>query len=792
MRYVSEQFKEKQNRLIRPPLKMRFEIATDVNQRWLPGANSLTAANFTDFDFNVALVKSPSACTNDYHYAVVGDGVGVDDPNRICAPVSVGGSFPDTSHLIPFGVTKYANAGEEVVIGSTTSTSLTYNFLGGNAPFVIAFTGGLIPDEIKIERVQSGAWVLVDTIPNPDLKREIYYSFSTYAVAPYRFKVKNSTKSGRFQFNWIYSDLASYPTRGYSHIIFENNYISSASIDETGDLSSQSLPSYEMTVTCLDPDGQYAPETEHWGREFSGGQPCYFSAGYEVDGIVEYAPLFFGSLSREPSYDNGKITFNLSVPMGMSEGVYLGDNYVNGRKFDNYAPNDTTLVPGNSVKSEKFLYGTVSTPTLFDGQNDIFVDSTDGNNSVLNHYFSLPFGEARQLYANALGGYIRIGFGRFDLFNTNNIQYKNFEDYLTRYEQVKATLDSQPKVGAISVTRNENTVSADYVDIEATTRITVGTSGFSYVTLILPEWSYGKMEIIDYQAASPSATFTQTWAMGNLYEKVLADGSVEYKGLGLKSSVTTTVKPIVRFYKVDNKKYEETESVNTSGTETYINDNDMVTNSYIANKVKRVARFMSDVSNQYEVDVVQDLRYELGDVIRLETEKNVFKTCVITALKFNLPGSTGHVTCRKIFAIEDSANAMSGIKNAELIKYTNGDELIVTESDRDTVVVGLVKYNNDRYYIVAGASSIKKVQGGSTTIVAPNIKVTDNNAHVWNCYYFNANNTIINFTPVDLGTYNTMIMNNIYAYGVVTLITKLYEEQNMTSPVDYDCSYVVN
>lgn len=779
MRYVSEQFKEKQDRLIRPPLKMRFEIATDVNQRWISGANSLTAGNFTDFDFNVALVKSPSACTNEYYYAVVGDNLGVDDPNRICAPTMVDGVLPDTSHLIPFGVTKYANAGEEVVIGSTTSTSAMYNFLGGNAPFVIAFTGSLIPDEIKIERVQSGAWVLVDTIPNPDLKRKIYYSFSTYAVAPYRFKVKNSTKSGRFQFNWVYSDLASYPTRGYSHIVFENNYISSASIDETGDLSSQSLPSYEMTITCLDPDGQYKPETEHWGKEFSGGQPCYFSAGYEVDGIIEYAPLFFGSLSKEPSYDNNKITFNLSVPMGMSEGTYLGGSYVNNRRFDNYAPNFTNRAPGALVKSEKFLYGTVSTTTLFDGLNDIFVDSIDEENSVLNHYFTLPFAEARQLYANALGGYIRIGFGRVDLFNTNNIQYKNFVDYLTRYEQVKAMLDSQPKVGAISVTRNENTVSADYVDIEATARIDVSTSGFSRVTLILPEWSYGKMEIIDYQAASPSATFTQSWAMGIMYEKVLADGSVEYTGLELKSSVTTTVKPIVRFYKVDNKKFEESESVNTSGTETYTNDNDMVTNSYITNKVKRVARFMSDVSNQYEVDVVQDLRYEIGDVIRLETEKNVFKTCVVTALKFNLPGSTGHVTCRKIFNIADSEYSLLGTEDCYLARYNGSPDLKINGTENGYCVLGKLTYNSKPYLFILGATGITFSKGYSTTTI------TDNNSHAWTVYSIDAEWVKYDIPVFDLGSYDATKEFNFKTYGAKALIMALYSEQNMSAPVNY-------
>ena len=31
MRYVSEMFKEKQDEIIRPALKMRFELGTDIN-----------------------------------------------------------------------------------------------------------------------------------------------------------------------------------------------------------------------------------------------------------------------------------------------------------------------------------------------------------------------------------------------------------------------------------------------------------------------------------------------------------------------------------------------------------------------------------------------------------------------------------------------------------------------------------------------------------------------------------------------------------------------------------------
>jgi len=770
MRYVSEQFKEKQNRLIRPALKLWFEVATETQMVYWFSSNQ-AVANLDDFDDSVAPIVKPTGCTNEYYYAVLGDGVGVDDPNRMCAPDN-SGVIAASTHSVPVGVLDFASVNEEMLIGSTVQ--YYFNLIAIPYKFTLSFKGGLIPESVRVEvyDTNTSTWSTEQTIDNSALNEEIVYTpLSIQDGGKWRrFWVKNTTKSGRYQLNW-FKNNNNYDY-AYSPIVFENNYISSVGVNNDTDLTSQTMPNYEMTVTCLDPDNVYKPETIYWEHQFKEGKACLLKVGYENEAGTEYLDIMYGILTAQPDYEQNKITFKVSV--GFNSGGY-------GRARLTSLP--SAIQPGEEVDSS--LFSNLIT-SLFTS-SDVIKDATDNTNTKTNHYEYIRT-DARQLVANAVGGYIVARSNEVNLHDTCDIQYKTIDDVLPRYDQVKNILQSRSKVGTLEIMRYENRLASDYKDIEATERVSIP-AGVGSAWFVLPAWAYGRIELRNAQAADSSAVVALLTATNP--ESVSNDGTFA-TNLSFRSNVATTIKPIVRFYGVDSIGYQENETVDGTSSEPYINDNVLVTNAYVANRVKRVARFASDVSNQYEVDVVQDLRYELGDVIRLETEKNVFKTCVITALKFNLPGSTGHVTCRKIFAIEDSANAMSGIKNAELIKYTNGGGITVVESDRDTVVVGLVKYNNERYYIVAGASSIKKVQGGSTTIVAPNIKVTDNNAHVWNCYYFNANNTIINFTPVDLGTYSTMMMNNIYAYGVVTLITKLYEEQNMTSPVDYDCSYVVN
>ena len=63
MRYVSEQFKEKQNQIIRPPLKLHFEINTSVQDPLSIAEQYLD--DFRDFDYTVAPVIDPPASTNE-------------------------------------------------------------------------------------------------------------------------------------------------------------------------------------------------------------------------------------------------------------------------------------------------------------------------------------------------------------------------------------------------------------------------------------------------------------------------------------------------------------------------------------------------------------------------------------------------------------------------------------------------------------------------------------------------------------------------------------------------------
>ena len=624
MKYVSEQFKEKQNQILRPPLKILFELGTDVANSVKSGDDDSVAAEL-DFDDTVAPIIAPSFCSNEYYYAVLGEEVGVDDPYIICAP---GDLTAEPTHTVPYGVTAFTNADTEVLIGN--SEHYFYNFTNIETPITLSFIGGVIPDVIRVEVYNNGSWVTEKIINNSSLSKEIPIELDDYTPTLYhRFWVKNTTTSGRFQLNWIRADQAIFTYPNNAPIRFENNFITSVNISEGTDLTSQNLPSYEMTVTCLDPDGTYNPDSEYWDNQFLGGTLCYLKAGYEINDSVEYVPLLLGNLTEKPKYGQKKITFKVAVN-------WRTEWFTNtGFDLDDYAD------VGDQLPNHLFWS---LTRKLFN-RSDVFDDTNDRNNSVFNYYGDMDSEKARQLVANALGCYIVSDFGECNIYRTKDIQYRNVDSYVRRYDQVKWSLESKPKVGMIKVTKNRYTVSSSFDDIEATERQEVGSGDPVLFKFLIPFYPSSKIDIVDMQSTVSSANVSAVSFSG--LEK-LDSGDYQFSYL-FSSDIVTTIKPILRFYRINTDALDDTTTTSDSSTgELYTNNNQLVTNNYIANKVKNVARLISSMSKQYEVEVVQNLALDVGDIIGLETDKNVIKNCVITGLKFNLPGSKGQITCREI------------------------------------------------------------------------------------------------------------------------------------------------
>ena len=775
MKFVSEQFKNILNEQIRPATRLYFEIGSNVSD--LVGGNFEHSNIGLDDDF------APTAYsdgTNEYYYAVIGDERGVDDPNRICPPTKVDGEFPAPTHTIPYGVTPYTAANTEVLIGN--STVFYNNFIGFNAPVLISFKGH-IPDVIRVEIFDDDleTWSTETTITNEDLNEEILFTPSDYSLGGKfrRFWVKNTTEDGRFQFNWIIREWES-----EAPAVFEDSHIASCNISMETDLTSQALPSYEMTVECLDVDEEYTPDTEYWEDQFKEGTKCYFKVGYEIDGITEYIPFFFGKLSKAPTYSAGKITFNVAF------------DWSNRWNVDLYSIPNKNLNTGDIVDGVTFFDIMDYRSDLFT-HYDVFRDQTDIDNSVCNYFGSIPFGEARQLIANALGCYITVGLGSVDLHNSNDIQYKSYEDYVTRWEQIQNTLDSQPKVGKISVTRNENRLSSNSVQRSLAERFYVHAGENEWATYNIPFYAVGKFVVNNYNKSVPSAAVQANYEY-TASEDIKPDGTVDIE-LEFWSDTNTYLQPVVTFYGVDNAQFQETEIISDDKRgEEYINTNDLVTNSYISGKVMRVAHLINDVSNQYEIDVVQDYRYELGDVVRLETETNKFKTCVVTGLNFALPGSSGHITCRKIFSMLDCPQAVidpNGLTVTSVDTTHQEFTLTVKETSENGVIVAYMPKSTTIVYgtnvvFILGASKIHYSSGGYEYDVGNTKYLTDLNGHNWSYIAFSVGDgeTVDTTAPVvQLPAYDETKTNSDLAFGLVNLIRHIYETQGMTAPVDYTC-----
>lgn len=768
MKYASDNLIEKLDEIIRPAAKLYFEVGTNT----IYSLKGLSAA-LLSFDTRVAPALAPSSCTNGYYYSVVGDDVSIDDPNRICAPEDV---YSTPSHSVPFGICPISAPGVEVLIGSN---NYAFNFKDIISPITLSFVGGLIPERLRVESwdAENGEWFTEATIDNPDLSEELKFIPANYGRANTtyrRFWVVNNSKGGRYQLNWIREERSEMEGIG-EPVIFTNNMISKVSVDEDTDLTSQNLPSYIMTVECLDVDELYTPESEYWDKQFVGDTPCYFKAGYEENGVIEYLPILCGKMTEKPSYSQGKITFKVEVDWKIGWTINI-DPIIS-----------ENLNVGDETDGMEFSF-LINYKKLFDS-HDIFGGYDDTLNSTLNYSGEIATREARQLVANALGGYIRAGFNTCDLYNTSKIQYRSPDDVLTRYGQIACNYENTPKVGRISVTSTVNTVSPEYVDVETPDRYVVGglESRSALFRFALPSSDFSKIEIINAQSTVPGAT-AYVYSDIEIIE-IHPDGTTDI-GVPLTATEETSIKPICRFYKRISESKEVAETIFESKGDEYTNDNKLITNDYITNKVKRVARLISDMSEKYEIDIVQDLRYEIGDIIRIETQKNVFKDCVITSIRNTFPGTKGHITCRRVFSLSASEYAVLdpvglsvrfGLTSIEIIK-----------ASEKAGFVGVMNASADTYIFVLGAETFEENQGGVITEKDYNGALIDLNYHVWKfaVYVVPSGTEIITDAPiVELPDYDLSTGATQKAYGAIALLKKIYDKQGMSAPADWGCEW---
>ena len=772
MKYVSNEFKSILNEQIRPATRLYFEVGIDDHE--LAGANPNSDLGF---DTSVAPVVTPKDSDNQRYYAVLGDSVEVDDSNRICAPSDPTAIPP---YSVPYGITSYADANTSVTIGD--NTTYYYNFVGFPYGGTVCFLGGNLPTYFKLSRYDEEAEMWVDEgwqLFEPGRSIITFNSDPENAGDFRKFAVKGET-GGRIQLSWTTGKKE--PT-GETPVIFKDELISNVNISQELDLTSQTLPDYSMTVECLDVDEIYKPDTEYWGNQFAEGSYCKLKLGYEINGEIEYIPMFYGVLTQAPTYSEGKITFRVEADINTSW------------KNDFASIPDPALSTGDVVDGILFK-DYLENWFLFDSF-DVFHGADDENDSTCNYYGTINSSEARQLIANALGCYITVGNNSIDLHNSNDIQYKTYEDYVTRWEQIQNTLESQPKVSKISITRNENTLSSNSVQKTLAERIYIEADGEAYGTYIIPFWAVGNFVVNDYDKTAQLANVSVNYDYFD--EEMNEDGTVSVT-LAFDSDRNTYVKPKVTFYEVDNKKYQETSyDASSDKGEEYTNDNDLITNSYTADKVKRVAHLINDTPNHYEVDVVQDYRYELGDVVRLETETNVFKTCVVTGLNFVLPGSSGHIACRKIFSLLDCPQAVIGAEGLTITSVTSeGDdvEITVEETAESGVVMGVMNIPADLYpyklLFIVGATSLNVDVAGESEHIHGSGYLTDLNGHDWYFYEegLDSNASIVTTAPIiQLPDYTDDLHISAITQGIVHLLQRIYEAQGMTAPVDYTCEY---
>ena len=468
-------------------------------------------------------------------------------------------------------------------------------------------------------------------------------------------------------FNNIDTRVSIYPPStsesGEHTILFNNSNLTNLTYEKNTDLYVQNEFNYTLTVTALDLDRLFDPANPKGIYDkFTELYRVLVSFGTDVgEGKREYPYRKVMYLAEKPEYDGYKITCkfsllpwivdaknnNLIAPLwGIKPNAKREYNNVFERMGSVYAisPNySRVFVPRIMIEKAGYIRE--------DYKSDGYTSATTNK-------------DIYKLLTNATGRYISEGIYTSKGYNLYGYTTQDFNEQLRMYfsgellpvkhisnnDILNFSLEIMPQLKTLTVVRYTNEDTDNIIREFKSVGIPVSQFEDYKDTL--------KRAYFDFENNNDQVSSCKVYNMknANLYwytAMVKTDNNTGIPRTSImieveKSSLgTNDVRFDLDLYGVKQTRVNVDLVVNETG-EDMIVDNPYITTDKLVEIAQKTIKAIAKCREVYTLDVRQDFRLQVGDIITIDTPYENEIPCIITGLKFNMPSVKGQLICRRL------------------------------------------------------------------------------------------------------------------------------------------------
>lgn len=444
---------------------------------------------------------------------------------------------------------------------------------------------------------------------------------------------------------------------GVSKYIITNSNLVNYSSNEHADLYSQSKSAFEHTVEFLDIDRLYDPQNPQgrYNNLVLGGAYRIYT-GYNINGMFvdaystewnTYRQLYY--LKDLPVWDNEKVTLHFADKHTFDSCLTTQVPYIafnQGVVSKQFAPGLNSDYAKQVLTSMKYYIRFTVGPYRYADPVDMTIEDNAKKLMATTGYLNQdsPIEDVYTLCQNALGCW---NYGK----NVSDISVDDIKDYTIDKSVIYDEglfFNKEPLLKTLTIKKYNNTRS----ETPLTYTVTLQASDFKRwsETAARPYRAEVKLDnpLTDIVDARVGSDNPNDWGWNVIYQRDLISGLCHY------TPIINTTDPnygagtyTFTLYPIDTKVEDISEVVNDEG-ENLIIDNPFITSDELVTLCATAAKRIAAWREVYDIDVMENFKLRVGDIIKLDTQYEQGIPVIITGLQFNIPGPKGHITCRRI------------------------------------------------------------------------------------------------------------------------------------------------
>lgn len=412
---------------------------------------------------------------------------------------------------------------------------------------------------------------------------------------------------------------------------FTNNEIINLTHDITSSLLNANLPTNDLSVTLWDVGGNYDPSNRSGYYDDIAQSTCmqvYY--GYENMMILRSC-LYENGM---PRYDNHQLTLVFSDILAFTKDTKNICCYPQATTAgDTLSEKETSITQALSVYNYPEDYGITA-----------FGDTTYTTSAVLIDFAKT---DLAQLEAQCIGNILRADRFNPCYFPLSEVISRGVVHKLTdmEFKDGYPTAELKPIPSNIKINKYRY-----YCENESTELVLKQTVTYNGEHEIYLNGEYNAIAKATLVSATLSVAGTiNVTGVGVVPSDTERDGlyiSYTVSGMGSTSCEATIT---LNIYSATGGVSEVVTIKNEVGTDEDMTiDNPLVTNDTVLNNIVDNAKIIYNNRETYTIQVSQDFRIEIGDIVGIdtETEKNI--PIVVTELHYALPGRFGSLVGRRI------------------------------------------------------------------------------------------------------------------------------------------------